>query len=313
MNPKIVELEELSDRSEKLRAAGKKIVATNGCFDLLHVGHVRYLQAARALGDVLAVGLNGDRSVRELKGTGRPLRTENDRAEILAALQCVDLVTVFPQIRATQFLAAVRPAVYAKGADYTPETLNEEERSILTKTGAEIRLIPFEAGYSTSRLIEEICKTRSSIAREFGVPNAFLPPGRFRTRLEPEAEDQLVKMLRDAGVELVALAGFMRVLHEPMLNAFPRRVINIHPSLLPKFPGLEAWKQALAAGEKVTGCTVHYVDEKIDHGRIVAQREATILPNDTPESLHSRIQILEHELYPAVIAELCERYREANL
>jgi len=151
------------------------------------------------------------------------------------------------------------------------------------------------------------------IAREFGVPNAFLPPGRFRTRLEPEAEDQLVKMLRGAGVELVALAGFMRVLHEPMLNAFPRRVINIHPSLLPKFPGLEAWKQALTAGEKVTGCTVHYVDEKIDHGRIVAQREATILPNDTPESLHSRIQILEHELYPAVIAELCERYREANL
>jgi len=151
------------------------------------------------------------------------------------------------------------------------------------------------------------------IAREFGVPNAFLPPGRFRTRLEPEAEDQLVEMLRDAGVELVALAGFMRVLHEPMLNAFPRRVINIHPSLLPKFPGLEAWKQALAAGEKVTGCTVHYVDEKIDHGRIVAQRETTILPTDTPHSLHSRIQILEHELYPAVIAELCERYREANL
>ena len=151
------------------------------------------------------------------------------------------------------------------------------------------------------------------IAREFGIANAYLPPGRFRTRLEPEAEDQLVKMLRGAGVELVALAGFMRVLHEPMLNAFPRRVINIHPSLLPKFPGLEAWKQALAAGEKVTGCTVHYVDEKIDHGRIVAQREATILPNDTPESLHSRIQILEHELYPAVIAELCERYREANL
>jgi rfaE bifunctional protein nucleotidyltransferase chain/domain len=161
MNPKIVELEELSDRCEKLRATGKKIVATNGCFDLLHVGHVRYLQAARALGDVLAVGLNGDRSVRELKGTGRPLKTENDRAEILAALQCVDLVTVFPQVRATQFLAAVRPAVYAKGADYTPDTLNEEERSILNKSGAEIRLIPFEAGYSTSQLIEEICESRS--------------------------------------------------------------------------------------------------------------------------------------------------------
>ena len=150
------------------------------------------------------------------------------------------------------------------------------------------------------------------IAREFDVANAYLPPGRFRTRLEPEIEEQLVKILRDAGVELVALAGFMRVLHEPMLKAFRGRIINIHPSLLPKFPGLEAWKQALIAGEKVTGCTVHYVDEKIDHGQILAQREVTILPNDTPESLHARIQILEHELYPAVIAELCKRYGQAS-
>jgi len=151
------------------------------------------------------------------------------------------------------------------------------------------------------------------IAREFGVANAYLPPGRFRTRLEPETEKQLVKMLRDAGVELVALAGFMRVLHEPMLKAFSRRIVNIHPSLLPKFPGLEAWKQALVAGEKVTGCTVHYVDEKIDHGQILAQREVPILPNETQESLHARIQIVEHELYPAVIAELCENYRRENL
>jgi len=150
------------------------------------------------------------------------------------------------------------------------------------------------------------------MAREFGVANAYLPPGRFRTRLEPEIEEQLVQMLRDAGVELVVLAGFMRVLHEPMLKAFPRRIINIHPSLLPKFPGLEAWKQALAAGEAVTGCTVHYVDERIDHGQIVAQREVRILPNDTPESLHARIQVLEHELYPAIIAEFCERFGEAN-
>jgi phosphoribosylglycinamide formyltransferase-1 len=119
-------------------------------------------------------------------------------------------------------------------------------------------------------------------------------------------------MLRDAGVELVVLAGFMRVLHEPMLKAFPRRIINIHPSLLPKFPGLEAWKQALVAGETVTGCTVHYVDEQIDHGKILAQKEVRILPNDTAESLHGRIQVIEHELYPAVIAEFCERYNEAS-
>src|SRR2546422_1989848 len=111
------------------------------------------------------------------------------------------------------------------------------------------------------------------IAREFSVPNAYLPPGQLRTRLEPNVENELVKMLREAGVDLVVLAGFMRVLHAPMLKAFPRRIINIHPSLLPKFPGLEAWKQALAAGETVTGCTVHYIDEKIDHGQIVAQRE----------------------------------------
>lgn len=159
MSPKTVELEELSNRCEKLRSAGKKIVATNGCFDLLHVGHVRYLQAARAIGDVLAVGLNGDRSVRQLKGAGRPITTETDRAEILAALECVDLVTIFPQTRATQFIAAVRPAVYVKGGDYTSETLDEEERALLNQIGADIRLIPFETGYSTSALIGQICGT----------------------------------------------------------------------------------------------------------------------------------------------------------
>ena len=149
------------------------------------------------------------------------------------------------------------------------------------------------------------------IAREFSVPNTYLPPGQLRTRLEPNVENELVNMLREAHVELVVLAGFMRVLHAPMLKAFPRRIINIHPSLLPKFPGLEAWKQALEAGEEVSGCTVHYVDEKIDHGEIIAQREVRILPNDTAESLHARIQIAERELYPAAIAEFCERYRTA--
>jgi len=161
MSPKIVELEELSDHCEKLRSAGKKIVATNGCFDLLHVGHVRYLQAARALGDLLVVGLNSDRSVQELKGARRPVTTQSDRAEILAALECVDLVTIFPEIRATKFLAAVRPAVYVKGGDYTSGTLDEEERTILKDIEAAIRLIPFETGYSTSGLIEQICKSRS--------------------------------------------------------------------------------------------------------------------------------------------------------
>ena len=145
------------------------------------------------------------------------------------------------------------------------------------------------------------------IAREFSIPNAYLPPGGFRKRLEPQAEAEVVRMLRDADVELVALAGFMRVVKSAMLDAFPRRIVNIHPSLLPKFPGLEAWKQALVAGERVTGCTVHYVDEKIDHGDVIAQREVPILPNDTAEGLHARIQTAEHELYPTAIGQVCRQ------
>lgn len=144
------------------------------------------------------------------------------------------------------------------------------------------------------------------IAREFGVPNVYLPPGHFRTRLEPNVEMELVRLLQEAGVDLVVLAGFMRVLKEPMLAAFPRCIINIHPSLLPKFPGVESWKQALAAGETITGCSVHYVDAGIDSGEIIAQRKVPVLPGDTPESLHERIQIAERALYPEVIARFCE-------
>ena len=144
------------------------------------------------------------------------------------------------------------------------------------------------------------------IAREFGVPNLYLPPGNFRTRLEPKVETELVRLLQEAEVELVVLAGFMRVLKQPMLAAFPQRIINIHPSLLPKFPGIEAWKQALAAGEKMTGCSVHYVDAGIDSGEIIAQRKVAVLPDDTAESLHARIQLAERALYPEVIAQFCK-------
>jgi phosphoribosylglycinamide formyltransferase-1 len=145
------------------------------------------------------------------------------------------------------------------------------------------------------------------IAREFRVPGIFLPPGKFRTRLEPAVEEELVRLLRSAGVELVVLAGFMRVLKPVMLDAFPRRIINLHPSLLPKFPGREAWMQALAAGETITGCTVHYVDAGVDSGEIIAQRALPILPNDTPATLHERIQLAERELFPAVIGELAAK------
>jgi rfaE bifunctional protein nucleotidyltransferase chain/domain len=156
MKKKIVQMNELAARAKELRAAGKKLVGTNGCFDLLHVGHVRYLQAARALGDVLAVGVNGDQSARELKGRGRPLNNEHDRAEVLAALEDVDLVVIFPELRATRFIEAAAPAVYVKGGDYALETLNTEERGALQKVGADIRIVPFENGFSTTRLLEQL-------------------------------------------------------------------------------------------------------------------------------------------------------------
>jgi phosphoribosylglycinamide formyltransferase-1 len=146
-----------------------------------------------------------------------------------------------------------------------------------------------------------------SFARDFQVPGLYVRPGRFRTKLEPEIEGDIVRLLVGADVELVILAGFMRVVKQPLLSAFPRKIINIHPSLLPKFPGLEAWKQALAAAEPMTGCTVHYVDAAVDAGEILGSETVPILPDDTPESLHARIQRAEHVLLPAVIAGLAEK------
>jgi phosphoribosylglycinamide formyltransferase 1 len=145
-----------------------------------------------------------------------------------------------------------------------------------------------------------------SFARDFQIPGLYVRPGRFRTRLEPEIEGDIVRLLLEADVELVVLAGFMRIVKQPLLSAFPRKIINIHPSLLPKFPGLEAWKQALAAGEKVTGCTVHFVDAAVDAGEVLGQKTVPVLPDDTPESLHARIQLSEHMLLPAVIAGIAE-------
>lgn len=158
MKKKIVDAEQLRAIAGEMRDQGLKLILTNGCFDLLHVGHVRYLQGARALGDALAVAINGDESVRALKGEGRPLNGEVDRAEVVAALACVDHVIIFAEVRATQLLEKVRPAIYVKGGDYTAETLNAEERAALERTGAEIRILPFEKGHSTSTLIEKIKK-----------------------------------------------------------------------------------------------------------------------------------------------------------
>lgn len=158
MSEKLLNADELGAIGQKMRGEGQKLVFTNGCFDLLHAGHVRYLQAARALGDALAVAINGDESVRALKGDGRPLNDAASRAEVVAGLGCVDHVTIFTETRATDLLAKVRPAIYVKGGDYTRETLHADERAALEQSGAEIRLLPFEKGYSTSSLMEKIRK-----------------------------------------------------------------------------------------------------------------------------------------------------------
>ncbi len=144
-------------------------------------------------------------------------------------------------------------------------------------------------------------------ARERQIPARFIPPGKFRTKLEEEAERAFVEALRAARVDLIVLAGFMRVLKGDFLRAFEGRIINIHPSLLPSFPGLEAWKQALDHGVKFTGCTVHFVDAGVDSGAIIGQQTVPVLDNDTPETLHQRIHAAEHELYPKCVAAIARK------
>ncbi len=138
-------------------------------------------------------------------------------------------------------------------------------------------------------------------AAGFGLATATLPPSPFRTKLSPEGEFALVHLLKQHGAEWVVLAGYMRVVKQPLLEAFPGRIINIHPSLLPEFKGLHAWEQALAAGATETGCTVHFVNEQVDGGATIAQERVPILPGDTAESLHARIQAAEHRLFPAAL------------
>jgi phosphoribosylglycinamide formyltransferase-1 len=141
-------------------------------------------------------------------------------------------------------------------------------------------------------------------ARERKIPAQFIAPGKFRTKLEEDAERAYVEALKAARVDLITLAGFMRVLKGDFLRAFEGRIVNIHPSLLPSFPGLEAWRQALDHGVKFTGCTVHYVDAGVDSGAIIGQRTVPVLDDDTPEALHQRIHAAEHELYPECVAAI---------
>lgn len=143
-------------------------------------------------------------------------------------------------------------------------------------------------------------------ARKAGVEALHIPPGRFKTKLEPEVETDYAQALLDRGVELVLLAGFMRVLHEDFLNAFPDRILNIHPSLLPSFPGLNAQTQAFDYGAKIAGCTVHIVNSMVDGGPVVLQAAVPVLEEDTPASLADRILVEEHRIYVEAVKLYCE-------
>lgn len=358
----ISSLAEVRALRDALDAAGRKLVFTNGVFDLLHAGHVRYLAQARALGDALVVALNSDASVRALKGPTRPLNQAADRAEVLRALRSVDAVVVFDGERCTEAIAAIRPHVYAKGGDYTPDSLNREEKTALDTAGSEIHILDLVPGRSTTATIgrmnagapagdasdrpagtklavlgsghgsnfeailaaiaagalqAEIVLVLSDnpharilrLARDAGLRAVAIDPGPHPDKLDAAAQKEICDRLRASGADLVVLAGFMKRLRDPVLAAFPDRILNIHPSLLPAFPGREAWSQALAAGATETGCTVHIVDAGLDTGRALAQNRVPILPEDTPESLRTRIQATEHALYPRAIADYAAFFR----
>jgi len=345
--------EEVRKLRDELDAAGKKLVFTNGCFDLLHAGHVRYLAEARALGDALVVALNSDDSVRELKGPSRPVNTEEDRGEILKALRSVDAVCVFTEPRVTKLIEQIKPHVYAKGGDYTIASLNPEERAALDFVGAEIEILALVPGRSTTKTLQRLaCEPESptvpkklrigvlgsgtgsnfdairaaiddgslqaeivcvisdhndsgiiTSARKAGLPAFFVDPG-SNPRLFPDsAQKEVCEHLQRANVDVVVLAGFMRIVRDPVLTEFKDRIVNLHPSLLPKFKGSDAVQRAIDDGELETGTTIHIVTANVDDGRILAQATVPIEIGDTAEIVHERIKKEEHKLLPKVLSD----------
>lgn len=480
----ITTAEAVRDFRDQLDAEGRKLVFTNGCFDLLHAGHVRYLRQARALGDGLVVALNSDASVRALKGETRPINNQEDRAEILMALQSVNGVVIFDDPRVTKLIETIRPHVYAKGGDYTMETLDAGEREALIKAGSTICLLPLVPGRSTTSTIErmrageeapaaapepakapvsapaaadapvpglavdpvpvpasepaspepappepvaiavavlpepgkvvtqsiplplplsEIRRTNTQSippveprkpatvtqgiprvvtttiapreetlsiqsratgavplspritplrlgilgsgqgtnfeaiqraiddgrlnaeiavvisdvegsrllakARESGLSRVFVDPGPNPRVLPAEAQEEIYEQLKAHEVQVVVLTGFMRVIKDPLLTGYKDRIVNIHPSLLPKFKGKAAWVQALEEGEVETGCTVHLVNAEVDGGKILAQAKVPIHIGDTADDVFYRIQAEEHLLLPEVL----NNWRESGL
>jgi formyltetrahydrofolate-dependent phosphoribosylglycinamide formyltransferase len=342
-NRTLTSVEEIAAWRDELQAEGKRLVFTNGCFDLLHPGHTRYLQQARDLGDALVIGMNSDRSVRELKGPTRPINCEEDRAEVLRALRSVDAVVVYDDKRATHLIEVIRPHIYSKGGDYTVDSLDKEERQALEKAGADIRILPLVAGRSTTNTIKRmsdpllklaflgsgagtnfqavidavaegrlaadiVCAISDNAeskflerARTAGIPEHYVDPGADPKRFPATAQQEVYDLLTAANPDVIVLAGFMRLLKDPVISAFSGRIINIHPSLLPKYPGATAIADALAAGESETGATIHHVTADLDAGPVIAQERVAIAPDETLATLRAKINAVEQVMIVDVL------------
>lgn len=341
-------LDEIVSLRERLDGEGEKLTLTNGAFDILHVGHTRYLREAACLGDCLVVAINSDESVRELKGPGRPINSVQERAEMLLALESVDHVVVFNDRRATNVIEKIHPHIYTKGGDYTADSLIDEEKALLDRLGTEIRILALVPGKSTSAALSRLGEksgrkrvavlgsgtgsnaraimdsarkgklggevavvmsdTRESgilgVAQENGVPGIIIDPGTEKPgQLSDAALKEICDRLAALQIDLVVLAGFMRIVRKPVLSAFEGRILNIHPSLLPAHAGLNPVAKALEAGDTETGCTIHLVDAGVDTGKILRKSRVPILKFDTLETLTARIHEAEHRAYPEVIAE----------
>ena len=335
---------------DQLHAAGQRVVFTSGCFDILHAGHVRYLAQARALGDALIIALNSDASVRQIKGPSRPINSQEDRAEVLLSLKSVDAVVIFDEPRTTSLIQAIRPHLFAKGGDYTIDSLDPEERAALEGLGTEIHLLPEVTGRSTTATLARMALPETSRrlprlgilgsgegsnfgvlleaidtgvlpaevalvlsdnpqarildrARARNIPADWIDPGDHPNRFSPSAQQAVSDQFRAAGCDLIVCAGFMRRLKDPVLSDFAGRIVNIHPSLLPAFPGRQAWVQAFDACVTETGCTVHLIDAGIDTGPILSQTKVPVYIGDTADDLRLRIQAAEHELFPRAIRD----------
>ena len=342
-------VQEAEKLREELHAQGKRLVFTSGCFDLLHAGHVRYLAQARAAGDALLVALNSDASVRALKGESRPLQSQEDRAEILCALRSVDAVVIFDEDRTTKLIQQIKPHVFAKGGDYTVDSLNPEERAALESVNTEIKILLLVPGRSTTKTVNKMLKPEGEsklvlgvlgsgvgsnldailrainlgeleaeigvvisdvadsgvmkLAEKAGVPAVFVDPGPHPNKFGDAAQKEVCEHLERHRVDVVVLAGFMRLLKDPVLSAYAGRIVNVHPSLLPLFKGRDAPQQAIDDGEIETGCTVHLVTADVDAGEILAQAKVPIVIADTAKALHERIKEAEHKLLPQVLSE----------